>query len=310
MTVIAALIVRNEATEIEACLDALRGLDGIAIVDTGSYDATPALVEAWAAAHPEMPVRTGSFRWIDDFAAARNAAAELAEEMGADWVVAIDADMRLPEGAADRLRAALASTQGRTLALTQVAMTGGWRNRRVLCHRPGVRWSGAIHEAIEVDDGETAADVEVLYGWSASHYYDRERNLRILRREAEENPTPRTWYYLGAELWDHGRLDEAIEPFTRCVESSQWPSERADAYLYLAKIAWRQRRGDEAREHCLRSLINVPDCAEALLLMAEMSWPRQAAAWRRYAAVATNDGVIFVRSPRPPFSGDSGENAA
>lgn len=293
----AALIVRNEATEIAACLDSLADLDRIVLVDTGSDDDTIAIAETWAAGPGRPPVQIAHFAWMDDFAAARNQAHARAVAAGAEWVLHFDADMRLCPGGAARLRAACAVAHGRTLAVLQESNAGQWCNRRVLCLRRGVSWVGAIHEAAEADDGETAAGVVVRYGWSDSHHRDPDRNLRILQAEAGRDATPRTCYYLGTELWEKGRLDEAAAWFRRCADSSTWRAERADAWLYIAKILWQQQRGDEAREACLRSLVNVPDCAEALDLMAAMSWPEQAATWRKFAATANNEGVIFIRPP-------------
>jgi glycosyltransferase involved in cell wall biosynthesis len=293
-SVSAALIVRNEASEIEACLDALTGCDEIVVVDTGSIDGTPEMVRAWALGHRPLRVVVSSFAWIDDFSAARNFAASLCD---ADWILHIDADMRPAPDCVARLREALSAATGRTMAVMQESISGATRNRRVLCHRPGVRWSGAIHEAMELDDGETAGAATILYGWSQSHSYDPERNLRILRREADRDPSPRTCYYLGAELWDRGKTGEAAGWFEKCAATTGWRAERADAWLYLAKIRWRQNRGEEAREAALRCLLNTPDCKEALELMATMSWPAEAAVWTRYAATAGNEGVIFARSP-------------
>lgn len=296
----AALIVRNEASEIEACIDTLEGIDEIVVVDTGSIDTTRDLVRDWSLAHRETAFLMRDFPWVDDFAAARNFAASLCT---GDWVLHIDADMRLAPGGLDALREALDGATGRTMALWQESIQGAVRNRRVLCHRPGVRWVGAIHEAMEIDDGETADAVTIYYGWSQSHSYDRERNLRILRREADRDPSPRTCYYLGAELYDQGKIGEAAGWFEKCAATTGWRAERADAWLYLAKIRWRQNRGDEAREAAMRCLINTPDCKEALELMATMSWPAEAAIWSRYGATAGNEGVIFARSaarsPRP-----------
>jgi tetratricopeptide (TPR) repeat protein len=297
----ASLIVRNEATEILDCLDSLADLDLIVVVDTGSEDETRELVAAWTRRRPDGPrVVQGHFRWIDDFAAARNFAANLAAAEGAQWILTMSADERMAPGSIDCLRQHLARLHGypcRTVAITQRSQRGGWEHRRVLVHRPGVRWVGAIHENLGEDSGETAADVVMVYGWSISHHRDPSRNLRILLREAQQSPTARTCYYLGAEYMDHRRPDEAEPWFRRCIELTDWRAEKADAWLYLAKIAWHDQRGDEAREAALKSLLLAPDCRETLELMAEMSWPAEAAIWHRYALAARNTGVIFARRP-------------
>lgn len=303
MKLSAALIVRNEATEIEACLDTLMGFDEIVVVDTGSTDDTKERVRDWSN-RTLRPVVLTDFPWCDDFSAARNYAADWCR---GDWILHVDADMRLMAGGARILGDYLRTVHdgpARTIAVTQESVKGGWRNRRVLCHRPGVRWVGAIHEAMERDDEIWAEDVILYYGWSDSHHHDPDRNLRILRAQAETDPSPRTCYYLGAELFEKGKLGEAVGWFELCIAKTSWKAERADAWLYLAKIRWEQHRGDEAREAALKCLVNTPDCREALLLMADMSFPAEATIWRRYARQACNEGVIFARaasarSPRP-----------
>src|ERR1022692_1284743 len=82
----AALIVRDEAAYLGACLESIRHVvDDIVVVDTGSVDGTPAL----AAAHG---ARVYHRAWENDFAAARNAALGYCRT---DWILYIDADERL-----------------------------------------------------------------------------------------------------------------------------------------------------------------------------------------------------------------------
>src|SRR5262245_31354097 len=70
------MIARDEARCIERCLASVRAhVDEMVLLDTGSSDGTPEIARAAGA-------RVGSFAWCDDFAAARNAALELAD---ADW---------------------------------------------------------------------------------------------------------------------------------------------------------------------------------------------------------------------------------
>ena len=77
------MIVKNEQENISACLGSVRGLfEEIVVVDTGSTDRTMEI------AH-EFGARVFDFVWVDDFAAARNAA--LARATG-DYAFWLDAD--------------------------------------------------------------------------------------------------------------------------------------------------------------------------------------------------------------------------
>ena len=84
------MIVRDEARCIERCLNSARAwVDEMVVLDTGSKDDTA-----------ERAARTGArvfhFQWIDDFAAARNAALALTD---ADWRLVLDADEWIVRGA-------------------------------------------------------------------------------------------------------------------------------------------------------------------------------------------------------------------
>lgn len=297
MKLSASLIVRNEASEIEGCLDSLQGVDEIVVVDTGSEDQTETLVRKWwSRQNRSVSVLQYSFLWEDDFSAARNFADS---NCSGDWILTISADGRMAEGAVDKLREALSTARGRTMALWQLSRNGKEYHRRVMVRKRDseIQWVGRVHENLSADDGETAEGVVMVYGWSDSHSYDPDRNLRILAKMAEEDPSPRASYYLGKEYMERGDMEAAEVWFRECAKNTGWRPERADAWLFCSKIAWNQHRGEEARDYCLKALANTPGCKEALEHMADMSWGPQAEIWRRYAASAGNEEVVFVRAP-------------
>ena len=62
------MIVRDEENNISRCLESVRGVfDEIVVLDTGSKDRTIEIARSFGA-------RVFDFVWVDDFAAARNAA--------------------------------------------------------------------------------------------------------------------------------------------------------------------------------------------------------------------------------------------
>ena len=78
-----AMIVKDEASRLEACLRSVSGLaDQIIIVDTGSSDGTPELAASLGAVVHHFP-------WSGDFARARN---ESLRHAAGDWVLILDAD--------------------------------------------------------------------------------------------------------------------------------------------------------------------------------------------------------------------------
>lgn len=137
------MIVRDEARCIERCLASARPwVDEMLVLDTGSADATAEIAQRCGA-------RVAHFRWVDDFAAARNAALALTD---AAWCLVLDADEWISDGGA-----ALAALRHEPLAfIGQLRVNSGFdagRGRtgeapswiaRVLPR--GVRYAGWVHE--------------------------------------------------------------------------------------------------------------------------------------------------------------------
>jgi len=94
----AAIIVRDEAEFLHACLSSIKGVcDQIVVVDTGSTDDTVDVARGFGA-------DIGFHEWNNDFAAARNASLEMAT---GEWILYIDADEQLVELDVDSARAEL-----------------------------------------------------------------------------------------------------------------------------------------------------------------------------------------------------------
>jgi glycosyltransferase involved in cell wall biosynthesis len=98
MRLSAIIIVKNEATNIAACLDALAFCDERVVVDSGSTDDTIALATARGA-------RVVAHEW-KGYGPQKNIALSLAE---GDWVLSIDADERVSPELAREIQAIIAS---------------------------------------------------------------------------------------------------------------------------------------------------------------------------------------------------------
>ena len=81
-----AMIVKNEELMLEGCLQSVQGaVDEIVIIDTGSTDNTKKIAQKFNA-------KIFDFKWINDFAAARN---ESLKHSTGSWILYMDADERL-----------------------------------------------------------------------------------------------------------------------------------------------------------------------------------------------------------------------
>lgn len=285
MKISALLIVKNEEEIVADALESVKDADEIVVVDTGSTDRTVEIAMRYTD-------QIFSFPWIDDFAAARNHAIEMAT---GDWCYSIDADHKLLSPMEKvREEAAKAEAAGHKTALVK-SLSGAshvhWRE--VLFKRDeGVRWKGKVHECL-LPAASFKADVEREIGYSKNHYKDPDRNLRILW---DSERTPRTMFYLGREFYEKKRYDEAIEWLEKFLKVGKWTPEIGEACLTIAKCYWFSNRGDLARQACLAAIKANPDFKEALLLMSTMHFSPWKEKWARLAEAATNQDVLFVRT--------------
>jgi tetratricopeptide (TPR) repeat protein len=208
------MIVRDEARCLARCLASVRRLvDEIVVLDTGSTDAT---VEIAASAG----ARVGHFRWIDDFAAARNAALDLSD---ADWNLILDADNWLirAEGLRDALRqppfigAVTIENHIEVGGELEIATASEAR----LLPR-GVRYVGRIHE--QPDSRLPHRRVDVVLGHDGYLGEQRARkggrNQTLLLRSIEATPEDGyLWYQLGREYDAAERYDAARVAFAEAL---------------------------------------------------------------------------------------------
>lgn len=256
------MIVRDEEHNLGRCLDSVAGLFDITIiVDTGSTDGTK-----------EIASRSGAkvydFRWVDDFAAARNFAFSKAQT---DYVMWLDADdvvvpperqkllelkKKLSERGPDVYSMVYNYAQdeyGRSVCSI--------RNHRIIKNHLGIAWRWPIHECLVFPPGLPVnienLDVEITHVRSAEDYVaDLGRNLRIMEKAVAAEPTePRLIYYYGRELHFTGRHGEAIATFNRYVGGRDtWHDDVVNAYYLLALSSLAVSNESGAIDACLAAI--------------------------------------------------------
>ncbi len=205
----AALIVRDEETFLEDCLQSLAGrADEIVVVDTGSVDRSREIAA-------DLGARVVDYPWHDDFAAARNHAIDLAR---GEWILYIDADERVVEYPKAEMATLLENPRVvcQTVRFRPASGFTRYREYRLFRKRPDLRFRGSVHESI-------VPDLEALMaaGWQVGdspmaldhHGYDGDmrrkhaRNLPLLRARLERDPLHvYSWDQLGLT---HLGLDDA-----------------------------------------------------------------------------------------------------
>jgi len=161
MTSISAIIItKNEAANIRACLESIRWVDEIIVVDSGSSDETVEICRTFTKhvyVHP----------W-QGFGPQKNLALGYA---GKDWILSIDADERVSERLREEILAAVAGSENDGFAIPRLSSYcgrfihhSGWRPDYVLrlFRRAKGRFSDDIvHEQVLVDGtvGKLSADL-------------------------------------------------------------------------------------------------------------------------------------------------------
>ena len=195
ITVSLCMIVKNEEDVLARCLESVSGLvDEIVVVDTGSTDRTREIAERFTG-------RVYDFIWINDFAAARNYAFSLAEKDYCMWLDADDVILDGDRAAFQTLKETLDPEVNVVMAKYNTGfdedgnVTFSYFRERLIKNHAGMRWEGAVHEAV------TPVGRVVYNGFAVTHRKlrpsDPDRNLRIYEAQLERGTElePRQQFY-------------------------------------------------------------------------------------------------------------------
>lgn len=291
-----AMIAKNEQDMIQTSLESVREADEIVVVDTGSTDNTCRIIRelGW----PNIRLFEGEYKWNDHFAEARNFALS---KVTMPWVLSIDADNVLQQDGIPVIRTMINRAERANCdAVRYTIRANGSNDHHVLpwiFRKDSCAWEFRVHNVLRFKrafgDG---SDIVVTAYYSPAHKKDPDRALRMLKKQLEEVPgDARTLYYLAREYWYRREYQTAATLFQDCISKSKWRAEVADSHLYKARCLWMLRKGNEARTECLRAIGLNPHFREAVLFMAEMSYEREAKAWRAMSQACDNSELIFVR---------------
>lgn len=242
-------------------------------------------------------LRTGSVPRIRDSAStapARNEAARLAGEWGADWVLILDPDERMHWEADRDFRAVLADSPNECFVIR--AQEGFYSKDKFM--RPGSgEYQANAHEAWVPKRPDLRC--LIVPGPKFSELPKdpstlKRRDIGVvkqLRRDIRKEPTnARTHFYLGSTYAALGRLEKARVHLEEAIRNSHWGEEAAWSNYRLATMCLSQEKLDEAILHCCMALACNPAMAEAAWLAGTVRAMQQraqdAAAWS-FMAIAT-----------------------
>jgi len=285
------MIVKNEALNLTACVESVRPIvDDIVIVDTGSSDGTPELAE-------RLGARVYSFKWIDDFSAARN---EALGYVKTEWVLILDGD----EMIAEKDHAAIVEftredkVDGYLLSQRHYLDGAGYDNwkpvtgrypemegrfpaytenfaMRLFRRRPDIVYQGRVHES--VSPAGPANRWVIVKTQIVIHHFGKVGDrallegkkrayLELCKLKAGERPADsKAWFELGIQLHELGDFAECLAPFEKSLELN--PADSNPAY-YIGNASYKLEKFPQAREYLEKALKLDPQNADALVNLA------------------------------------------
>ena len=255
------------------------------------------------------------FEWIDDFSAARNTSFE---HCTGRWILWLDADDRIPAEAQEqfvRLKSALRDGVAEDAVMipyrvnfSQVdpsVCTFSFERERLVRRSAGLHWVGPVHEFI----GVPGPSMRWPHAWveHRPRSEDRgdkvDRNLRILEHAVEGGDwSSRTVFYLGNELRDHERWEDALDAYReylRGAETVVW--EKYSALLSMAVCAEMLGRHEEKLDFLYSAVKLDSTRAEAFLRLGLHHYHRRE--WRQ--AVPYFAAASAQRRPTDGFIDDT-----
>ena len=257
------MIVKNEERYIGKCLESMKDIaDEIIIVDTGSTDKTKAIVRKYTD-------KIYDFKWINDFAAARNYSFSKATK---DYVMWLDADDVILKEDREKLKVLKNSLNiiDKPISMTydyavnnQGVVTLSLTRTRIV-KRGTYKWEGFVHEIMPIAVCDTyKSDVHVTH---TRNHSNGDRNLKLFRERKKSGIkfSARDTLYYAKELYYNAIYDEAIAEFINYFSQPyKWIEDEIDALIKMADIY--KQKGDIVREReYLCKTFNLSVRAEAL----------------------------------------------
>ena len=305
LTLSAAMIVRDEAALLGACLESLRGVvDEVVVVDTGSVDGTIQIAQAFGA-------KVVRHRWNDDFAEARNVSLE---HVSGDWVLYIDADERLTDADLVNWEELLGDPNvvAYRLWLSPVSSASAYREYRLWRNEPRIRFDGVIHERVVPaihrvadEDSKTVelSELRLLHvGYEGDQTAKHKRNLPLLRRQVAIDPSNLfARHHLSRVLDGLGDSDEAEAVLVGAVDFARTlrVADPLACLSYVDLIRMRARRGED-----VEALIGEARAAFPRNLVVAWIYGRSLMAAGRYVEAIKVLQELVELSAQPSKPGD------
>lgn len=294
------MIVRNESQTLPRLVESLDGVvDEWCIIDTGSDDGTPELVERLLG---HLPGHLEHRPW-KDFGHNRTELVRMCHVLpGVTHLLLADADMTV--SVTDEFRARLESTAEARLLVRVVSGQHEYRMPYLVINDVDWFYENPTHEYLDTNDDVESVPFDDLvithHGDGGTRVEKFERDRALLERRIAERPDDlRSVFYLARTLDILGRDDEAIEMFERRSAQGEWVEEQYVCLRDLGSIHARVGRHADAAWAWQRAIDLRPSRAEAYYRLGKLlnsrSLHRSARVWlERAAELPPSDDLLFV----------------
>ena len=242
------MIVKNEEHNLAYCLDCVSGIaDEINIVDTGSTDKTIEIAKRYTD-------RIFYFKWIDDFAEARNFSYSKATK---DFIIWLDADDILTQENKEKLlivKKELADIVDYVIMQYRIHYNEDgspsmiFPKARITRRAKNIKWYNAVHESLGVFGNGLTAPVYIDHKYK-NHIPSSERDMRILRKEIISGRAGYAVYYFYALAnYYNNNLEDAERYFQKVIDlCPPGAIDPIDIYLGMHNIYKARGSFDKAR---------------------------------------------------------------
>ncbi|MFC1517973.1 glycosyltransferase [Candidatus Margulisiibacteriota bacterium] len=253
------LISRNNEKTIEDTLASIKNVaDEIIVVDTGSTDKTEAIVN-------KFTKNIFHFKWIDDFAAARNESIKHAKH---DWIFIIDADEVLDPSSIENIKNALKTASQKKITAYQClihnvrgeqlySINYMVRMLRKLDDKPFV---GRIHERTSPKYKIAKSGIKIIHtGYDPSlklPHKEAEKREKLLELDLKDNPEDiNAIYNLANQYLSNKNYEKSLELLDKALAK-----EPNNLELLITKAdLLREQNGFASSVSILEKLLNIKE---------------------------------------------------
>lgn len=229
MKISLCIITKNEEKNIRCCIESVQSIvDEVVVVDTGSTDNTVKIVK-------ELGGIVFKFKWIDDFAAARNYA--LSKVKG-DWVIFLDADEYVSKESVQVLKSVIEKAYDKNYDAIRInsiniekdtkQFQSSLSTIRVMKKSPLIGYKGKIHENVVKIKGELKVVdavklIDIFHvGYSKDIVKEKKkgsRNIELLYKELEKKPNSSNIHFYLAESFNlEGDREKTLEHIRKVLQ--------------------------------------------------------------------------------------------